>query len=265
MRRPPNRALLLLTMSLCMVATAHAQPNSDIINSWVGSAQVRAQSAANGPWLIPIQLLITPYESWSPADRQRISKDSYAKFHAKVAEIATTDQSGKCDYSAISLYEGGKPKEVGLFRLAEINSDVVLGKVEKVVPVWDRILEKVASLVYLRVDETLKGAIPVGTVVRYFRSDGLVRVGRVVLCSRFRDWTAPPQKPREDEVTWLSDDQYHLTYLIVGNLSQDNKWLIETSPPYEFKVNRGSAFEAGEPTGLNEIYERLATYQAVND
>jgi hypothetical protein len=265
MRKSPILNLLLLTLVISGPVQAQTVPNKEIIDRWVGGDREDASNSVYKPWLIPVDLLKMKYEDWGPEERARIPKATYEKFHAMVAGVAASGRPYDCAFSSISLYSDGPQKPITLLRIAEVSQEVVIGEVEKVVPVWELDIEKLSSLVYLRVEESLKGTIPVGTVIKYYRSDAIAKIGRVTLCSRRYEYGKRPRQFAENDVTWLTNEQQHSTYMVVGRLSQANRWFLESAPPSEFKVLGGAAFNAGEPTGLNEIYQRLASYQALTD
>jgi hypothetical protein len=208
-----TQILPLLLLALTISGPVHPQTsiNREIIDGWTGGDYRGAPNSVYKPWLIPIDLLKMKYEAWGPAERERIPKATYDKFHARLAEIASTGRPYDCAFSNISLFSDGPPKPIALLRRAEVSQEVVIGKVEKIVPVWELGLEKLSSLVYLRVEESLKGTIPVGTVIKYYRSDAFVKIGRLTLCSRLYEYSERPRQFAENDVTWLTNEQQHST------------------------------------------------------
>jgi hypothetical protein len=258
MRTSRLLAWVCLALTICAAAVAQDSMNEDVIDQWAGHGPIA--------WLIPIQLMKIPYDKWDPALQRRIPKKASEDFRERVADRARKIRAGRervdCGISIIQCFSGASDEPVSLLMSAEFSHDVVIGKVETIVPVWDQLSQKVSSLVYLRVEQTLKGTIPLGALIKYWRPNGLVKIGFVTLCSRYTDDEGLSRAIYVDDVAWLTKQQEHETYLVMGKLSKFHACFLDTFPPHEYRVENGQAFKAGEPTRLEELRDRMAVSSA---
>lgn len=255
---------LMFTL-MAQSAFAQAEVNLKIVQRWMGTGTSSEDPAATyEAYIASIELLTQPYESWTQAERDLISRAKYDEFWAMVSSVSESGRSGVCAGPVLSTFAGATllDRSAGTVTAADIAASqhvAMTATFIKSVPAWNFVTNRVVSIVAYKTVQTVKNkkGQKIPKQVWVVHDYGVAYVNETVLCSREEASGGTIQTGGRVE----SKD-----YLLLGRLSLRQPGFLNTPLGGVFRIVNGSihypqvieAFSR-QPTSLQSFIATVAT------